>query len=280
MDPSRFAPFVGSESTLSGMLMHRLPSPLRLIAAIAMGGLFLLVGGCAAPPAPTATSSLTPVPTDTATPPPTPTLPPTATVIRTPLPSVTPTDAAAAVPPTPIGNATIAPGVPPPFTIALPEGWREGYSILPVRDGLSRSGVPVAIYTGPIPDQPDTTGWIVVLWGYPSLSATGRADPWADGLRFLRGALLDTSCTVGTDLSRYFSVGGSEDAIGTYFQAVGCQGEPDTAGWFAGTQNQGGNYVFYAYVDPLESFNPAIPTLQRILDSIVWQPIPTLTPSP
>jgi hypothetical protein len=149
-----------------------------------------------------------------------------------------------------------------------------------MRDDLAQAAVPVAIYSGPIPGHEAITGWVVTLWGFPSLSATGQADLWADGLRFLRGALLDTSCNVGTDLARTFSVGGREDATGTFFQAVGCQGEPDAAGWFAGLQEQGGNYVFFVYTEPLEGLNTAMPALQAILDSIVWRPIPTQTPAP
>ncbi|MBN2470399.1 MAG: hypothetical protein JXN59_06725, partial [Anaerolineae bacterium] len=129
-----------------------------------------------------------------------------------------------------------------------------------------------------LPALPGTTGSIVVLWNFPSLSASATPDLWADGLRFLRGALLDTSCNVGTDLTRSFSVGPVESAVGTYFQAIGCQGETDTAGWFAGLREQGGNYVFYAYVEPLEQFNAAIPALQGILDSVTFHTLATATP--
>lgn len=255
---------------------------LRGILCCAVGILLLASLGCTAPaPTATLTPTLTLVPTDTATPRPSPTLLPSPTIIRTALPTLTPTvDGAPAA-----DNATplpvdIAEGVPPPFALTLPEGWQQGYSILPVRDGLTQTGVPVAIYSGPVPDLDETTGWIVVLWGFPSISPTGQADLWADGVRFLRGALVDTTCTVGTDLSSYFTVGARSDAVGTYFQAIGCQGEPDTAGWFAGVQEAGGNYVFYTYVDPLANFYPAIPYLQNILDSVTWHDLPTRTPTP
>ncbi len=220
------------------------------------------------PPADTAT----PLPTDTATMPPT----------RTPLPTITPTNESAALeaPTAYAAQQEVQEGVAPPFDIALPEDWRAGYGILPMRDAVSQRGVPVAVYSGPIPEMDAVTAWIVVLWGFPSLTATGQPDMWADGLRFLRGALLDSSCNIGTDLSRYYSIGGYHEAIGTNFQAIGCRGEPDTAGWFAGLQEQGGNYVFYVYVDPLERINAATPALQTILDSIDWHVIPTLTPAP
>lgn len=237
--------------------------------------LVVLMAGCAPAPAPTATPTLTPLPTDTATPWPTPTPSPTA-IPRTPLPTLTPTDAAA--PPTPYATLeSVTAEVPPPFDITLPEGWQTGTGLLPVRGDVAGGNVPVAVYTGPIPDQPEITGWIVVLWGFPSISPNPVPDPWADGVRFLRGALLDPSCNVGLDLARNFSVGGRDDAVGTYFQALGCRGEPDTAGWFASLQVQGGNYAFYIYTEPLEGLNPAMPALQTILDSIVWHPLPTQT---
>ncbi len=242
--------------------------PVRFTSLILLIALF--VGGCAPAPTPT----LTPVPTETATPPPPPTLPPTPTsppptIARTALPTLTPTGEAAA-PPTPYATRQqVEEGVAPPLDITLPEGWQYGYGVLPIRDALT-GGVPVAIYTGPLPDLPEATGSVVILWNFPSISASATPDLWADGLRFLRGALLDPSCNIGTDLTRSFSVGPHDAAVGTYFQAVGCQGEADTAGWFAGVQEQGGNYVFYAYVEPIAQYNAAIPTLQAILESVVF----------
>lgn len=238
----------------------------------------ILIAGCA--PAPTATPTVTPVPTDTPTPLPSETATPTETPAptRTPLPSVTPTQAEAM--PTPQATANVEDGVAPPYAVTLPDGWQVGYGILPVRDGVTESSVPVAIYTGPAPTDPAITGWIVVLWGFPSLSARPEPDLWADGLRFLRGTLLDSSCNIGTDLSRTFSIGERDDAVGTFFSAVDCRGEADTAGWFAGLTEQGGHYVFFAYTEPLEGIDAARADLQAILDSIVWQPIPTWTPAP
>jgi len=123
-------------------------------------------------------------------------------------------------------------------------------------------------------------GHITVLWGFPSLSAGGSAEPdlWADGLRFLRGALLDPSCNIGTDLARAFRLGDRQDAIGTIFSAVNCQGEPDTAGWFAGIHAEGGNYVFYVYTEPLEGIDVSMTALQGILDTIAWEPLAAPAP--
>lgn len=246
-----------------------MPDRIRIPGLLAL--LLLLMAGCALAPAPTAT--LTPVPTDTATPLPAPTQPPTPTRpptrVPTALPTLTPTAEEASAPTPYATRQQVEEGVAPPFTIDLPADWQQGYGILPVQNSLS-GGVPVAIYTGSIPDQPATTGYIVVMWNFPSLSASATPDLWADGVRFLRGALLDASCNIGTDLTRSFQIGPYEDAVGTFFQAVGCQGEPDTAGWFAGFQDQGGNYVFYIYTEPLDGLNPAMPALQAMLDSVVF----------
>lgn len=252
----------------------------RWILLIGLGAA-LMTAGCAQPAAPTAT--LTPVPTDTATPLPTDRPRPTATLTRTPLPTLTPTDpnAPPAPTPTPSGTPELVEGVPPPFDITLPPGWGERHTIAPVRDGVTQSGVPLSVYGGPVPGYEGYNGWIVVFWGFPSLSATSEPDLWADGLRFLRGALIDSSCNIGTDLQRTFEVGG-ETAAGTFFQAVGCHGEPDTAGWFAGLNvpEQGGSYVFFAYVEPIEGYEESIDTLQAVLDSVTWHSLPTMIPEP
>lgn len=240
----------------------------------------LLAAACtpSAPPRPTAT--VTPVPTDTSTPQPSDTPRPTST----PLPTVTPMDAAVptAVPSPVPGQPEVSESVPPPYTIALPEGWASQYVTVPVRDLISRSAVAVAAYAGPVPGHDDVLGHITVFWGFPSLSAAGMSsdepDLWADGLRFLRGALLDSSCNIGTDLARAYRVGDRENAIGTAFSAVGCQGEPDTAGWFAGIHAEGGNYIFYVYTEPLEGIDVSQAALQSILDTIAWEPLAAPAP--
>ncbi|MBN1963970.1 MAG: hypothetical protein JW910_04955, partial [Anaerolineae bacterium] len=246
----------------------------------------LVNAGCTGAPDATPTPTTTPVPTDSPTPlpsdtpRPTPTDTPTPRPTGTPLPSLTPTGQDAPPPSaTPLANQPVVEeGVPPPYDITLPEGWRAGYSVLPMRGTVIDGEIPLAIYTGPLADLQDVNAWIVVLWAFPSMSLDGTPDLWADGLRFLRASLLDPSCNIGTDQARSFSVGGYDDAVGTYWQAIACQGEPDAGGWFAGLTEQGGNFVFFVGVEPPPSRDAAIPVLQGILDSITWHVIPTITP--
>lgn len=178
--------------------------------------------------------------------------------------------------------------VPPPFTVDLPDGWRYGYDtfILSDVDGVIRS-IPLAVYTGPVPGG---EGVIVLLWGFPNLIGgdlfSGGAvtpDLWSDGLRLLRLAIIEQGCNIGTDLRRNYRIGGRE-AAGTQFSAVDCPELPDTRGWFAGVQEAGVNFVFYAYTDPIDAMTTGQDALQAILDSVVFEfPAPaevTATPEP
>lgn len=271
------------------MIVARILAGRGPVIALALWLLTSLLTGCGGAQIATTTPTATPVPTDTATarPSATPTWTPSPlpALTATPLPSLTPTDASAPpASPTPPEVLTAVEGVPPPFDIMLPEGWRAAYSVLPMRGPVIAGDIPLAIYGGPVVDEAAgeliANGWIVVLWAFPSMSLDGTPDLWADGLRFLRAALLDPSCNIGTDQPQYFAVGGRDDATGTYWQAVTCQGEADASGWFAGLNEQGGNYVFFAGVEPPASFYAAQPVLQSALDSIVWHVIPTVTPAP
>lgn len=177
--------------------------------------------------------------------------------------------------------------IPPPFTIALPEGWLTGLDVLVLRDIDGIRNIPFAIYQGPVTGG---MGTIVVLWGFPNLIAgnldaaiTGAAvtpDLYSDGSRLLRLAVVEQGCNVGTDLRRSYPVGGLE-AIGTQFAAVDCPELPDTRGWYAGLQQYGLNFVFYAYSEPIEAANTAETDLQAILDTVTFVlPIATPTPVP
>lgn len=178
--------------------------------------------------------------------------------------------------------------IPPPLEITLPDGWRFGYDtfILSDVDGAIRT-IPLAVYTGPIPGG---QGTIVLLWGFPNLmganmfSATPDGpDLWTDGLRLLRLAIIEQGCNIGTDLRRTYPIGG-QSAAGTQFSAVDCPELPDTRGWFAGVQENGINFVFYAFSDPIDAMTTGQDSLQRILDSVTFHVTPaaeaTATPEP
>ncbi len=187
-------------------------------------------------------------------------------------------------------------GIAPQYTIKLPEGWGYAYQRVPVRTGLDEQLMNVAIYRGPLPKA---IGTIVVLWAYPSTVAPPTIAPlpgtptpipgsggdilsqmlWTDGLRLLQGAILDITCNVGTTGQRAFSVGPVQ-GVGTFFNVTGCQGEPETAGWFVGVNQYGRNYLFYAYVEPVESYNDARGDLQKILDTVQFVAPATGTPAP
>jgi hypothetical protein len=165
---------------------------------------------------------------------------------------------------------------PPPLTIALPEGWSSAYNGLMMQDIDAIRSVQFALYRGPVPGG---DGTIVVLWAFPNVAAvtsTGAftTDLWMDGLRLLRMAVIEPGCNIGTDLRRSYTVG-EREAAGTQFSAVDCPETPDTRGWFAGLNEQGLNYVFYMYTDPIGAMDEAAPALQSILDSVRFDVLPT-----
>jgi hypothetical protein len=178
--------------------------------------------------------------------------------------------------------------IPPPFEIALPDGWQFGYDtfILSDVDGAIRT-IPLAVYTGPIPGG---SGTIVLLWGFPNLfgaemfsGGPNTPDLWSDGLRLLRLAIIEQDCNIGTDLRREYSIGGMS-AAGTQFSAVDCPELPDTRGWFAGVQESGVNFVFFMFADPIDAMTTGQEALQAVLDSVEFHVEPavevTATPAP
>lgn len=219
--------------------------------------------------------------------------------VSTPTPAVSPTSpllvvTATATPPSGSPAPRTAPGNAPPIQFDLPAGWQFAYRVVPVRVALESYAMNVAIYRGPLPNS---IGTVIILWGFPSLAppptfppapGTPTAIPqpggdfvsrmlWADGLRLLQGTVLDITCNVGTAGEQAFTIGGIP-AVGTYFNVTGCQGEPDTAGWFAGVNQYGRNFLFYAYIEPIESYNSARPDMQRLLDTIRFTAPTTPTP--
>ena len=77
---------------------------------------------------------------------------------------------------------------------------------------------------------------------------------------------------------------GNPTVPGTRFSAVDCPELPDTRGWFAGVQEGGINFVFYAFADPIDALSSGQETLQAVLDSVTFAvPAPaeaTATPEP
>ncbi len=169
--------------------------------------------------------------------------------------------------------------IPPPLTLTLPDGWGYAYDGLIIQDIDGLRAIPFAVYQG---DVVGGTGTIVVLWGFPNLVGVSpadiaRAEPnlWADGLRLLRLAVIEEGCNIGTDLRREYSIGGLA-ATGTQFSAVNCPELPDTRGWFAGLRAHNLNFVFYVFTTPITALDGAAPALQRILDSVAFQPLDTI----
>ena len=226
----------------------------------------ILVGCEALSPQPTITPSPVPTSTSTATPLPSPTLLPTVTTL--PEPTALPT-VVLEIP------QLIEGGTAPPFDIALPDGWQTQNLIftVPDVDGTLRP-TQLTLYTGPVSGG---TGTVVALWGFPNFINTspfvapGTPTPapnlWSDGLRLFHTAMVDRGCNSGTDLQRTYRIGNREGS-GTQFAIVDCPESPDTRGWFAGLQEQGLNFVFFVYTEPIEAMNVADEELQAILDSV------------
>lgn len=173
--------------------------------------------------------------------------------------------------------------IPPPLELALPDGWRVRHDTLLLGDVDAMRSVPFSYYTGPVTGG---MGSVVLLWGFPNLVAGNpfdasslQVDLFTDGLRLLRLAVIEQGCNIGTDLRREYSIGGLT-AVGTQFSAVTCPETNDTRGWFAGLQQNGINFIFFAFTDPIEAIDGARPELQAILDSVRFVfPTPQVTPT-
>ncbi len=201
-------------------------------------------------------------------------LPPTAPPSPRP-PTAPPTAAAASASPD-AQAATSAPywlpGVPPPLTITLPEGWRTLDMVVPFRalDGSLRD-LPLTIYFGPL--DKDVYGLIYLYWGFPNTVdwASGEYNLWADGVQILRGSLIGQACNLGLYDQQTFTVGGVE-GVGANYQSSNCPDEPNSAGWFVVVRVAGGTFAFYTAVDPWEALPAYRDALQAILDTVQFAP--------
>ena len=205
--------------------------------------------------------------------------PTVAAVTRVPLPTRPPAPTAN-MPVTPVPGGTVPPsadlpavlpGTPPPLRITLPEGWNALHLEVPFStfDGQTRS-IPLSIYVGPLPGG--AQGYIYLYWGFPNVvDFDGELNLWADGVQILRGSLVGSSCNLGLDEQRTFSVGGHE-GVGTYYAAVGCADETDTTGWFAALRVDEGCYAFFTAVEPFDALAEQRGALQAILDTVEFLP--------
>jgi hypothetical protein len=168
--------------------------------------------------------------------------------------------------------------------MTLPKGWRATYTRLPVVDQVGEALVNVAAYAGPVSGDAQTsgTGFIYILWNYPSLAPVNPAalptsiadfqnqQILGDAYRLLRGTVFDISCTFGTYGHGDFTIG-KRPAVGQTFQSTACQdNSPDVVGWYAGLYQGGTGLLFYAYIQPVAAYNLGRPDLQHILDSVVF----------
>jgi hypothetical protein len=176
------------------------------------------------------------------------------------------------------------PGDPPPLALVLPSGWRATYTQAPILAQGQQVLINVAGYAGPVADH--GTGFLYILWNYPSLvpvnpaavptttSDINQAEIYSDGLRFLQGTILDSDCTIGNYGHQTFKVGG-QSAVGQMFQSSQCpDGSPDVAGWYSGINLSGQKLLFYAYIQPVSAYNNGHIDLQHILDSVTFH-VPT-----
>ena len=185
--------------------------------------------------------------------------------------------------------ATSAPFIPqagsaPPLSLTLPSNWHSTYTRLPVVDQVGEALVNVAAYAGPVSGETSTpgTGFIYIIWNYPSLAPANpaalptsvadlqRQQILGDAYRLLRGTVFDVSCTFGTYGHSDFRIG-ALPAVGQSFQTTACADQsPDVVGWYAGLSQGGAPYLFYAYIQPVSDFNLGQPDLQHILDSVLF----------
>ena len=198
---------------------------------------------------------------------------------RTQVPTDTPTPEATLAPDSTLPAATpqaqapvMLPGVPPPLEITLPDGWETVDLTVPLRTFDNEThDVPMTIYFGPLDNN--VNAFIYLYWGFPNTVdwVTGEYNLWADGVQILRGSLVGDTCNLGVYDQQTFMVGGQE-GVGAYYQAADCQGENDTAGWFATVRVNSGTFAFYVAVEPWDARTAQRDNLQAILDSVTFLP--------
>ncbi len=192
-------------------------------------------------------------------------------------------------------NPLVGQDVPTPIEIALPEDWVVSVDdAILVQDVDALRTIPLTLYRGPVPGG---TGYIAMYWGFPSLVAgnpmaaqvgapTPEPNLFTDGLRLLRLSVVEAGCNVGTGPERSYNFAEGRTGRGASWSAVDCPELPDTRGWFVSTTQDGLNFLFYAYLDPIDPQGPtpeeetARVILQSILDSVRFRPLDDLVATP
>ncbi|NDJ77778.1 MAG: hypothetical protein GYB65_16125 [Chloroflexi bacterium] len=178
-----------------------------------------------------------------------------------------------------LGNYNLLPGVEPPITMALPENWETLHLLVPFRAVAATAAgegqlyeVPMSIFFGPLAGE--ATGFVYLFWGFPNiLTVTGEYNFWADGVHILRSVFVDPTCNLGV-YDRQTLFVGRRAAVGSFFQAVDCEEEPDTAGWFVVVhlEEEGSTFAFFTAVEPPGALPDQVAFLQAILDSVEFLP--------
>jgi hypothetical protein len=162
--------------------------------------------------------------------------------------------------------------IDPPISITLPDGWQAQNGTIVVQDIVGLRVLPFTAYIG---DVNGGTGFIVLLWGFESIAVSADPmndervlfNPFMDGVRLLRLALVESDCNLGTDVEREYPIG-DKIGLGTGFAAVSCPNTVDTRGWFVSINVDGLNFAFYVYAEPIETMDGAEAYLQAILDTV------------
>ncbi|MDX2076931.1 MAG: hypothetical protein SFZ02_10900 [bacterium] len=162
--------------------------------------------------------------------------------------------------------------IDPPISITLPEGWRSQNGTIVVQDIIGLRVLPFTVYVGEVNGG---IGFIVLLWGFESIAISADPmntenvvfNPFMDGARLLRLALVESECNLGTDVEREYPIG-DKIGRGTSFAVVSCPNTVDTRGWFVSINEEGLNFAFYVYAEPIETMDGAEADLQAILDTV------------
>ena len=244
-----------------------------IVLGIVLSIVLVACGGGDSESAPTETAL---PPTDTLVP----SLTPTEIPTRVPNPTLPPTSTseADAIEPTitPI-RVTVEPltgeQFPPPLTIDVPDDWQNWYDTLVYNNVENElTSTRFANFFGSIEGG---VGSIVVLWGFSSTATIDRITGemniinfYTQGLRLFGLLIAEIDCNTSFGDEQQFNIG-TYPAVGASITAIDCPQYPNLAGWFAGLQVDGVNFLFYVYAEPDDALTTEnIDTLQAMLNSV------------